>query len=402
MSSYGIQATGFVPKTFDIIQSEVLNSIESAIGKIRKDAKSKIYQFNEIYSEREVLLWQAAAALYAMYSVDAEGTALDELVARWGTTRLAATYSTVNVTFTGVDTTVIPAGTIAKVDLINGAQFVSLTEAVISGTTATVLMMATEIGSSITAPAGTLSVLVSTVTGITSVTNSVDATPGRDTETDDSLRFRFNTYLRSYPGKATYNSILAHLNQDLANICTTIDMFENDTKVTSSDGLEPNSIEVVCDYTQSAENDLAIAQCIFNNKAAGITTHLDSIYGVSVSTVKDDDGNSRTINFSKVNVLNAYVRLTITKSTETPFPANGVDIIRTAVYTLGLSEMSRAGRDFLVQPFLACGYAAGGVSNVAAEISTDGIDYYAYNIQISPRQKLSFANTDTRIIIVVN
>ena len=114
--TYGLTATGFLPKPLTQIRADMNTALQAAFGSsIDLSDRSILGQIVGILAEREALVWQLAQQLY--YSMDptaATGPALDALAALTGTTRLPATFSTVTGTFTGTPTTNIASGTQAK------------------------------------------------------------------------------------------------------------------------------------------------------------------------------------------------------------------------------------------------------------------------------------------------
>ena len=114
--AYGLTATGFVPKTQDVIRTELIASFQAAFGaSIDVSPASLIGEFIGIQAEREGELWSLAQAVCATQDPNqATGPALDALAALTGVFRAAASSSNVTLTLTGTPTTVVGVGSQAK------------------------------------------------------------------------------------------------------------------------------------------------------------------------------------------------------------------------------------------------------------------------------------------------
>lgn len=132
--------------------------------------------------------------LQLMYPQFATGVYLDWHGQSVGVYRLPPTKATGHVTFTGNVGTNVPAGTIVATVATEeeaSVQFVT-TEAVTidSSGKATAAIEAVEAGTVGNVPAGAIQVLVSTVSGVTAVTNAEATTGGTNEEDDESYRYR--------------------------------------------------------------------------------------------------------------------------------------------------------------------------------------------------------------------
>lgn len=130
----------------------------------------------------------------------AEAEVLDRHARLWlSTPRIPAAYAVGQVTATGVNGTVIPAGTVFK--RADGAEYESDAEATIVAGTATVAVTAVEAGQAGNAVAATTLALTTPIAGLTStVTVTAGAlTGGADVEDDDSLRDRVVARMHQAP-----------------------------------------------------------------------------------------------------------------------------------------------------------------------------------------------------------
>jgi len=129
----------------------------------------------------------------------AEVEHLDRHASIWGVPRKAATVAKGNVTFTGTDTTLIPAGT--AVQRSDGAEFATDADVTIAAGTATAAITASVPGAGGNTAANTALTLVSPISGVNSAV-TVDGsglTGGADAEADDSLRTRVLDRIKAPP-----------------------------------------------------------------------------------------------------------------------------------------------------------------------------------------------------------
>ena len=116
------------------------------------------------------------------------------------------------------------------------------------------------------APAGTLTVIETPVTGWTSVTNPLDADPvGTNLESDIDFRIRRLEEL-AIAGRATTEAIKSQVLT--VDDVTAVVVFENDLFVVDPDDRPPKSVDIVVEGGVIAE----IAAKIFDTVAAGILT----------------------------------------------------------------------------------------------------------------------------------
>lgn len=122
----------------------------------------------------------------------AEGQALDAKAGEYGLVRLDASRATVLLTFSGEDGTVIPSGaTLMSVADATGSQtFTTQQTVTIVDGFAEVVAQAVDPGEAGNVSAGSITVLLDAILGVSSVTNYLSASGGSDEEDDDSLRER--------------------------------------------------------------------------------------------------------------------------------------------------------------------------------------------------------------------
>lgn len=128
---YGITATGFTPKTLEIILAEMLDDLKSDFGEINTADDSVLSQVVRPAAQQLTELWEAALASWQAGTPNgASGVTLDALVALNFVTRLPATKTIVQAAITGDVGTIVPDGTLAT-DSQSGKVFVARAEATI-------------------------------------------------------------------------------------------------------------------------------------------------------------------------------------------------------------------------------------------------------------------------------
>lgn len=386
MSNFGLTTAGLVIKRLADIKLELQAAYQSAFGPaINIDERSPLGQIIGIHSEREADIWELLEAIYnSRYPDTATGLSLDNVATITNVTRLAATYSQGSITITGASGTVIPST--FQVSVVgNAASVFQVTSGgtIPGGGTLTLPVQATSTGP-VSAPAGTLTNIVTPVSGVTSTTNAADVVVGRNAETDDALRLRRIEALNR-PGTATVNGIVNAL-LNVTNV-TQAAVIENDTDATDAGGRPPHSIEPVVVGGSNAD----IAAAILASKAAGIQT-----YGTITEAVADSQGIIHSISFSQPTEVEVYLNITITPNTDPNqgdvYPSNGDDAVTAAIvaYTGATGVL---GRDVVLSQLYTPINTVSGVFGVVIEVSTDGATWQSTNLVLSADEVAVFATT---------
>lgn len=388
--SYGITAQGFVGKRLADIKDELEAAYKSAFGQgINLDASAPLGQIIGIHAEREAAVWEMMELVYnSRYPDTAEGANLDNVASITNVTRRAATHSVGTIRVSGTNGTVVPSGFVASVSGNAAARFATTESGTITGGYVDLDVQAEETGP-VQAPAGTLTVIETPVSGVTSVTNALDINVGQATETDAELRIRRLEALMR-PGAATVdgirNAVLQVENVVQANV------IENATSLEDSEGRPAHSFESVVSGGEQA----SVAEAIFSSKAAGIETHGD----VS-ETVVDSQGLSHTVKFSRPTEVPVYLRITVTPNTDpnegTTYPSNGDAAVKAAV--LAFSETTfTLGRNIVLNQLYTPINSVGGVFGVVVEVSLNGSAWQSTNLAIAANELATFDST--RITVV--
>jgi len=345
---FGPTLAGFSLKTIDDIIGELEADEQANLGAtVDVSAATVLGQLNAIYARQAALIWEAIEATHSALDPDqAGGPDLVALAAITGTIPDPSTKSTVVLTATGTNGTIIPIGRIFAVQ-DDGSRFISTATVTIAGGTALIPCESEEYGE-IQAYAGTLNQIITPVGGLASVVNVLDAVAGRAGETDSSLRLRREDELRAN-GAATRESIRA----DVLNVpgVAAAHVFVNDTNATV-DGVLPNSIEVMVQGGDDAE----VRRAIYETKGAGINT-----VGALSGTVTDSEGQPVTIRFSRPVILPIYMRITIHVDPAI-YPVNGDELVKAAL--AGFGDTLPVGRDLKRAQFFGPIFSVPGVVDV--------------------------------------
>lgn len=397
MTTYGLTAEGFVIKPLEVSKSELEADLKTAFGSsINLSARSGFGQFVGLMSEREALLWELAQLVHSSMDPDAAlDESLDAVSAITGTFREGATHSTDVLTCLGTAGTALSAGRIVSVVTV-GTKFTTLVDATITALVAWLATTAYVVGQRVTnsgkayqcitagtsagsggptttasnitdntvhwkylgsstaaidvacqsvetgaqvALSGTLTVIETPVGGWASALNLLDATPGRDVESNADLRQRRADEV-SGEGNATIEAIKRGVLQ-VPDVTACV-VFQNTTLVTDADGVPGKAVEVLV----LGGADAAIRAAIFAEVGDGIET-----YGSTSGTVTDSSGNLQTIKFSRPTEVPIYCIADVIK-VAADYPGDGDTQVKKAIvdrgdlYPIGQDVYARAlGRD---------------------------------------------------------
>lgn len=300
MATFGLTENGLRIKILREILDELEIDLKASLGEefVLDPENDPFATLVSIIAERLALLNELAQAVNdSQIPSGAEGTNLDDVCELTGITRLAATKSQCTVadgnpvTCTVTQALTIPAGSIVSVTG-TGDKFLSLSNAVTSGAgTIDVDFEAQEAGAT-QAPASTLTVIETPVTGWSAASNSSgDATVGRATETDTELRIRREASLQILGG-ATIDAIRARLINEVDGVSDAL-VFENDTGNVDAQGRPSKSIH--CVVVGGSNTD--VANKIWDVKGGGIFTFGIGLGPASQKNITSiaDLGNNRVL-----------------------------------------------------------------------------------------------------------
>lgn len=386
--TFGLTSAGFIAKRQTDITTEFQDAIKAEFGdQVDLDPRRPIGQLIGVISERLAILWALGEAVYyAKYPRTASDTSLDNAVSLTGLTRLAATFSTGEVTITGTPATVVPAGFQVSVTGDTSNAYVTTESVTIAiGGTVTSPIRAVVAGA-FAALAGTITVISNPLTGVTSVTNASDIEVGRDIESDAELRIRQQEFLQA-PGTSSVEGIRAEIS--LIDNVRQVLVVENDTNGIV-EGRPPKSFEAYVD----GGDDQEIADAIWASKPAGIQA-----FGTESNTVVDSQGISHLVQFSRPIEVDIFVTVSITANTDLLedelYPANGDDMVRDSVLEYGNSLT--IGRDVFINKMFTGINAVPGVIGVVITASRDMDPPVSDVIVIDPNEVANFDSVNITV-----
>ena len=303
----GLTQNGLEIRTQPEIQALLEEALELAFPGANVRA-GPLHQLVGILSEELALAWETLQAVYsAAYPEGASGSLLDQVAALTGTRRRAATRSRVLASVNLNAGTTLPAGSIAAVEGNPDAQFRTV-EAVTntdpSAANVDVVLEALRTGR-VAAPALSLTVIVTPVSGWNSITNAVSAELGLEKAEDDELRMQRVIELAG-AGRRTLPSIRAAVAR--VEGVRSVQVIENVTSVPDS-GRPPKSFEVVVwDGSPGAADDDAVAQAIWDRKPEGI--EVADMGGVT-GYAETETGATVAVPFTRAAELTVYVAATV-------------------------------------------------------------------------------------------
>lgn len=195
-------------QTEENIMNRMLNKVPSDIDKSEGsfiwDAQAPVaFMLSEAALWAQELLRRGFASTVASDRPDIRSAELDLRTAEHGITRREAVASSGSVVFTGKPGTTVPAGTYVATPADEGSGESSVEYVTTSGVmlsdlgTGTAPIRAVTPGSNGNVPAGVIQLMMTSVSGVTSVTNPEPTRSGTDTESDQSLLERFYAKVRS-------------------------------------------------------------------------------------------------------------------------------------------------------------------------------------------------------------
>lgn len=370
MTDYGVTDTGFVKKPLSAILQDIQDRHRASFGAgIDVAIARELGQVDGNVASEMAEVWEILEIVDHSYDPEAaEGVQLENLASLTGTIKQAARASTALISVNLNAGITLVAGTLIAFLGRPDIQFTLDAQVVNSGGSAADVAIdvdgkplratCTQTGA-IVAPAGALTVKVSVVSGWNSVTNTADAVPGRDADTEIQLRQARENELALRGGstaKAMKADLLDVKNHPELTGIRSVDVLSNRTDAIDANGLPPHSFEIVIDDgdTPSVDDD-AIAQAIFDTGPEGINTA-----GATSAVAVDEDGDAQPISFSRAVLRPVYA--TYTLSVTDKYPAGGADLVKAAVLNLALSVQT--GQAVIALAFRAVALTVPGVYDV--------------------------------------
>ncbi len=293
-----LDETGLHIPTYEDRLQALLDSYRSIFGmEVNLAESAPDYQLLSVFARALDDLSAGMVDLFASRNPNyAAGTALDFLLPLHGLSRSGATYSTVFVTLTGQPSATLASGPQVMDD--RGYIWACTTDPLTMREDGTLTIRATcTTAGAIEAEVGTVTRIITPISGLYSVTNETAATPGVDAETDASARERMRL-----AAAAPSLSIAESLRMALLAIPGVVDskLYINETDTTDDKGIPGHSICAV----MVGGTTTNIGKVLFAKKAPGIGT-----YGTKSTTVTDAFGETHTVRFSRAAWVAAYPQI---------------------------------------------------------------------------------------------
>lgn len=352
-----LTSTGLdVPTLADLlaqIDDDIVNGVPGFAG-LGPDVRTALHSdgalgiLRAIVADTALSLWETLQAVNASSSPNgATGAQLDALGQLTAITRAPATASTVTLHLTGTNGTSIAAGRRVRASSVPGIDWITQSTVVI-GPSGVDVVAAASITGPVRADAGTLTSIVTPVSGWTGVTNAGDASPGANLESDPAFRVRRLASLFQ-PGAGVFEAIRT----DVGNVSgvTEVEVYGNNGDATDSFSVPAHSVEAIV----VGGDDAAIAAALFGSVAEGIGT-----FGTATPvTVTDSQGNAHTIKFSRASNVDVFAAVTVV--VDSNYPSNGDTLVAEAIANAGGSTI---GSTVVRSSFYGGVYAVPGVRNV--------------------------------------
>lgn len=194
-------------------------------------------------------------------------------------------------------------------------------------------------------PNGSITELVSNVTGLISVVNKIEPTPGRVQQSDISLRQDYvrKTYSTS---TAQTHSVEAYVLESVEGV-KDVRCYENQFNVEDALGRPPHCIEVIVDGGKPEK----ITEAILAKKSGGIYTYGD----ITVETL-GEYGDIIPVSFRRPEPVYAWVNIELKKTGSVNINPDYVSIVKETVCRA--AQYLSIGDNFMTQTYISGIYGA--------------------------------------------
>lgn len=390
MSAVGYDpVSGFTPATFVDVKSDIeTRELADVDAELDTSADQPIGQINAIFASKQTDLWELLAVMFgALDDSKAEGALLENIAALTGTYRYPAQAGTVLVQCALTAGTVLsPIHRVSRSDEPSSKWRPKATFTAPSTGTHDVPFECVTTGP-LEAPAGTLTVIDTPVSGWTTANNASDADPGRNVETDAELRVRRRAELDAQ-GATNTPTIKAAVDKVKGVISVLV--LENTSDAYDGNGLPPHSFQVVIwDGVSMVAVNADVWKAIYANMPAGIVP-----FGSIVTELTDEYGNKHRVAFERVTQVDIHVNVAI--NVDSSYAGDAA--VKAAILAYGDSLLS--GGDVVYRSAMGKVTAVAGVTDCPAfQVKKTGGVYSETNIPIGIREIAVFDTS--RITVVV-
>lgn len=225
--------------------------------------------------------------------------------------------------------------------------------------------------------AGDISVVVNTLEGINSVSNTSGFFNGQDEETDQALIERYYDSLGKV-GARRIESIEANVLDEVPGVRSAV-VIENDSDNYDEDGRPPHSFETIV----LGGVDELIAQKILEQKGGGIRA-----YGATIVNVTDQKGKVHKIGFTRASTVPIYIKIYRKNNAQFPLEGDQLLVKKAIEYVGGIYNNTvyngvGMSSNIILARLESVLFAVDGLVDVRVELSSDGSVYTASNINIA-------------------
>lgn len=349
MTDYGVTADGFVIKDYSTILASVKARIREKIGDdVDLSDYSLLGQMIQAFSYELANQWQILENVYTTaYINTAAESNLDAAVALVGFTRLPATKAAGTITYSRigaatVDITIPAESRVSNQDGTIVFQTTTVATLTIGNTSVNAPVVALVAGTDGNASAGVINHILDPISGIESVTNSVECTGGTDAESDAMLRLRVRTYAPS--AKATLlaikNAIMA-VSGVLA--CTMSEDTDLHTITAMVLGGTDEDLNAAIAATRPAGIPCSLARP--TQKTVVVTSTVTKITGGNASTIEANILAKITAYFGTLSVDSDIVYSTVANAI---LAADGVATLTALSITMGATTITTFGESIAI------------------------------------------------------
>lgn len=309
--TYGVVDTGYNRKTSDVLDSEIKAKITEKLGLVSFNDLGIESIYTSVMISLCVENWEQNEALYHLMSPDnASGINLDNLLAIVNVMRNKPKKTTVVLTLgtNGDSDVLIPINQLVQ-QVNTNVIFKTLAEVTIpSSGTITVNAESQDYGS-FYASIGTITQIVTPVSGWDTVTNLSESLVGQAYQEDPDYRYKKAVDLVTSQGGVA-GAVETRVRNEVAGV-TWVNVIVNNTDLTEN-GVLPHSIKV----TVVGGTDEDVAKKIKETKGDGINTN-----GSIEVIVTDEEGNNTKIRFNRSEIIDIFVtyELSVTSSYDISF-----------------------------------------------------------------------------------
>jgi len=327
LAEYGVTDDGFIPKSVSQGRAGLNASLAEAFGaEWDSDPDKPNAQVVDAHAGADAVAWAALAEVATMLDPgQARGAFLSALVRLNGVERKPGTKSVCVCELGGVPSTMIPAGSLVRNDDGDLLQLTGPAIEIAASGLGYSLAFALEVGP-VVVDAGSITEIVTPVSGWETVAVTTSGIIGADEEQDDELRLR-----RDQSTEAGAVSIIEALYAAIRSVDSVLDVkvVENKSLASDSLGIPGKSFMAVIDGGVDAD----IAQAIWAKHPMGIASH-----GSTTETVVDSEGVNQDVSFQRPADVEIYVSLTI--APDQNFPAGGDELIKQALVEFASGQLA--------------------------------------------------------------